>query len=78
MFDSRPDPTTDSTLTSEAMTHFEEQSHNNLQALDDRVTEYRKSSPVPCEHRKSPKEQKRQMADDMKDWSDKWKRLEGK
>jgi hypothetical protein len=60
------------------MTRFENQPQNNLQALDDRVTEYRKSSPVPCEHKKSPKAQRRQMADSMKAWSDKWERMERK
>lgn len=67
-----------STLTSQALTRFEEQPHNNLQALDERVTEYRKSSPSPGENKKSAKDHQRQMADSMKAWSDGWKRLERK
>jgi hypothetical protein len=65
-----------STLTSQTMTQFDNQPKNNLQALDDRVKEYRKLSPAPCEHKKRPEEQQRQMADSMKVWSDEWKRLE--
>jgi hypothetical protein len=64
-----------SALTSQAMTRFEEQPDNNLQPLDDRVTEYRKSSPILGEQ-KSAKEHCNQMAGSIKDWSDKWERLE--
>jgi hypothetical protein len=64
-----------SALTSETMTQFEEQPNNNLQPLDERVIEYRKSSPILGE-RKSTKQHHNPMADSMKDWSDKWKRLE--
>jgi hypothetical protein len=64
-----------SALTSQAMARFEEQPDNNLQPLDDRVTEYRKSSPTPGEQ-KNAKQHRNQMADSIKDWSDKWERLE--
>jgi hypothetical protein len=64
-----------SALTSQAMTRFEEQPDNNLQPLDVRVLEYRKSSPVLGEQ-KSTKQLHNPMADSMKDWSDKWERLE--
>jgi hypothetical protein len=64
-----------SALTSETMAQFEEQPDNNLQPLDDRVMEYRKSSPILGE-RKSTKQHHSPMANSMKDWSDKWKRLE--
>lgn len=57
------------------MTQFEEQPDNNLQPLDDRVTEYRKSSPILGEQ-KSTKQHPNQMAGSIKDWSDKWERLE--
>ena len=64
-----------SALTSQAMTQFEEQPDNNLQPLNDRVTEYRKSSPILGEQ-KSTKQHPTQMAGSIKDWSDKWERLE--
>src|SRR3954451_4218072 len=63
-----------SALTSETMTRFKEQPHNNLQPLDDRVREYRKSSPILGEQ-KSTKQHHDRIADTMKDWSDKWERL---
>jgi hypothetical protein len=63
-----------SALTTEMMTRFEEYPHNSLQPLDDRVTEYRKSSPILGEQ-KSTKQRHNAMADSMKDWSDKWERL---
>ena len=72
----RPD-TPASALTSQAMTQFEEQPDNNLQPLDDRVTEYRKSSPILGEQ-KSTKQHPDQVAGSIKDWSDKWERLERK
>lgn len=65
-------------LTSQAMTRFEQQPHNNLEALHDRVIQYQTSSPVPGQHGKSVEEHQRQMADRMKAWSDEWKRLERK
>ena len=65
-----------SALTSETMTQFEEQPDNNLQPLDDRVMAYRKSSPILGEQ-KSTKQHHNPMVDSMKNWSDKWKRLEG-
>jgi hypothetical protein len=58
------------------MNLFEQQPHNNLQALDDRVKEYRKSSPLPGESNKNPNERQKQMADRMKAWSDEWEKLE--
>jgi hypothetical protein len=64
-----------SVLTSETMTWFEEQPDNNLQPLDDRVMEYRKASPILGEQ-KSTKQHHNPMADSMKDWSDKWEKLE--
>jgi hypothetical protein len=64
-----------SVLTSETMTRFEEQPDNNLQPLDDRVMEYRKASPILGEQ-KSTKQHHNPMADSMKDWSDKWEKLE--
>ena len=67
---------TASTLTLQAVSLFEQQPHNNLQALEDRVMEYRKSSPLPGESNKNPNERQKQMADRMKAWSDEWERLE--
>lgn len=66
----------DSTLTSQAMSRFEQQPQNNLQPLDDRVTEYRKSSTSPGEGHESPNEHQSEMADRIKAWSDEWERLE--
>ena len=58
------------------MSRLEEQPHNNLQALDDRVMKYRESNPPLGESNKNPNERQKQMEDRMKAWSDKWERLE--
>jgi hypothetical protein len=67
-----------SALTAKAMARFGEQPDHHLQPLDDRVMAYRKSGPIlggrtegtTQHHHHNP------MADRLKDWSDRWERLE--
>ena len=66
-----------SALTAEAMARFGEQPDHDLQPLDDRVMEYRKSSPI-LGGRTGTTQHHNPMADRLKDWSDRWERLERK